>query len=157
MAKPEAAVTLNLAETVTRSAAQHGDGIAVRLDTIQLTYAELDEMTAKAAGLLRDRGVKPGDRVGLMLPNVPAFVVLYYAILRAGAIVVPMNVMLRRREVGYYLKDSGARLIFCFDEIRDEAEAGAAEANAKAIVLERGDLPGLLEPHDAGPELKTPP
>jgi long-chain acyl-CoA synthetase len=108
-------------------------------------------MTAKAAALLRDRDVKPGDRVGLMLPNVPAFVVIYYGILRAGAIVVPMNVLLKRREVGYYLEDSGARLLLAFDEIREEAEAGAAEANAQAMVLQRGGLPKWLQPYDAEP------
>jgi long-chain acyl-CoA synthetase len=142
---------LNLAETVTRSAKERGENLAVRLDPIQLTYARLDEMTAKAAAMLRDRGVNPGDRVGLMLPNVPAFVVLYYAILRAGAIVVPMNVLLKRREVGYFLEDSGARLIVASDEIREEAEAGAEEANAEAMLLERGGLPKWLERHDAEP------
>jgi long-chain acyl-CoA synthetase len=144
-------LTLNLAETVTRSAERHGEALAVRLDPIQLSYAQLDEMSARAAVMLGDRGIRPGDRVGLMLPNVPAFVVLYYGILRAGGIVVPMNVMLKRREVGYFLQDSGARLILTYDEIRGEAEAGAAEANAQAMVLERGGLPEWLEPYEAEP------
>jgi long-chain acyl-CoA synthetase len=144
-------VSLNLAETVTRSAERHGEALAVRLDPIQLSYAQLDEMSAKAAAMLRDRGVQPGDRVGLMLPNVPAFVVLYYGILRAGAIVVPMNVLLKRREIGYYLEDSGTRLLCAFDEVRDEAEAGAGEANAESMVLKRGGLPEWLEPYDAEP------
>jgi long-chain acyl-CoA synthetase len=144
-------VSLNLAETVIGSAQRYGEQLAVRLDPIQLTYSQLDEMTARAAAMLRDRGVRPGDRVGLMLPNVPAFVVLYYGILRAGAIVVPMNVLLKRREVGYYLEDSGARLIFAFDDVREEAEAGATEANAKAMVLERGGLPNWLEPYEPDP------
>jgi long-chain acyl-CoA synthetase len=144
-------MSLNLAEAVTGSAERHGDQLAVRLDQIQLTYAQLDEMAAKAAAMLRDRGVEPGDRVGLMLPNVPAFVVLYYGILRAGGIVVPMNVMLKRREVGYFLEDSGARLLLTTDDLREEAEAGAAEANAEAMALERGGLPKWLEPHEAEP------
>jgi long-chain acyl-CoA synthetase len=143
-------VSLNLGHTVTDSAAQHGEATAVCLDPIELTYSQLDELSARAVRLLRDRGVEPGDRVALMLPNVPAFTVLYYAILRAGAIVVPMNVMLKRREVSYYLGDSGARLIFAVDDVRDEAEAGAAEAGAEAIVLGRGALPELLE--DCEPE-----
>jgi long-chain acyl-CoA synthetase len=143
-------VSLNLGETVVRSA-RHGDQLAVRLDPVQLSYATLDEMTAKAAAMLRDHGVEPGDRVGLMLPNVPAFVVLYYGVLRAGAIVVPMNVMLKRREIAYYLKDSGAQLLLAFDGVREEAEAGVAEAGARARVLERGGLPEWLEPYDADP------
>ncbi len=144
LAEPEARseLSLNLATIVVRSAERHGDGLAVRLDPIKLTYDELDEMSARAAAMLRERGVSPGDRVGLMLPNVPAFVVLYYAILRAGGIVVPMNILLKRREVGYYLEDSGTRLMFATDEMREEAEAGAAEANAEAVILERGRSAG---------------
>jgi long-chain acyl-CoA synthetase len=143
-------VSLNLGSTVTASAAEHGEATAVCLDPIELSYTQLDEMSARAVGLLRDRGVEPGDRVALMLPNIPAFTVLYYAILRAGAIVVPMNVMLKRREVSYYLQDSGARLVFAIDDVGEEAEAGAAEAGAAAIVLGRGGLHDLLE--DCEPE-----
>jgi long-chain acyl-CoA synthetase len=55
----------------------------------------LDDLTARVAGWLRGRGVEAGDRIGLMLPNVPAFVVLYYGVLRAGATVVPMNPLLK--------------------------------------------------------------
>jgi long-chain acyl-CoA synthetase len=142
-------MSLNLAEAVTRSAERYGDQLAVCLDQIQLTYSQLDEMSSKATAMLRDRGVAPGDRVGLMLPNVPAFVVLYYGILRAGAIVVPMNVLLKRREIAYYLEDSGAKLLLTSDELREEAEAGAAEANAEVMALERGGLPKWLEPYDA--------
>jgi long-chain acyl-CoA synthetase len=146
-------MSLNLAGIVTRGAAEHRDELAVRLDEIQLTYAQLDEMSAKAAEMLRDRGVGPGDRVGLMLPNVPAFVVLYYGILRAGAIVVPMNVMLKRREVAYYLDDSGSKLLLTSEDLQEEAEAGAAEAGVEAMALQRGGLPKWLEPYDAEPEL----
>jgi long-chain acyl-CoA synthetase len=142
---------LNLAQAISRGAEQYGDNLALRLDPIQLTYSALDEMTARAAELLRDRGVKAGDRVGLMLPNVPAFVALYYAILRRGAIVVPMNVLLKRREIAYFLEDSGARLIFAYDDVAEEARAGAVEANAEAAVLERGGLPSWLERYEAEP------
>jgi long-chain acyl-CoA synthetase len=144
---------LNLADTVTRSAEQHGDAPALRLDPIQLSYSQLDEMSAQAAALLRSRGVKPGDRVGLMLPNVPGFAVLYYGILRAGAIVVPMNVMLKRREIAYHLEDSGARLLFSFEEAREEAAAGADEAGAEAIVLEGEGLVDLLDAYEADPQV----
>ncbi len=56
-----------------------------------------------------ERGLEPGDRVGVMLPNVPEFPIAYYGVLRAGGIVVPMNVLLKRREIAFYLDDSGAR------------------------------------------------
>jgi long-chain acyl-CoA synthetase len=74
----------NLATILLNSAARHPDRPAVRLDGATLRYAELDEASARAASLLRSAGVHAGDRVGLMLPNLPAFAILYYGILRAG-------------------------------------------------------------------------
>ena len=53
--------------------------------------------------------MQQGDRVGVMLPNVPEFPVAYYGVLRAGGVVVPMNVLLKRREIAFYLEDSGAQ------------------------------------------------
>src|SRR4051812_5784682 len=79
----------NLADLLSRSAAAHADRVAIKTDHRELTYAELDAAAARVAGLLRAKGVAPGDRVGVMLPNVPYFPVCYYGALRAGAAVVP--------------------------------------------------------------------
>ena len=68
-----------------------------------------------------------------MLPNVPYFPVVYYGILRAGGVVVPMNVLLKEREVAFYLEDSGARLLFAWAEFGEEARPGAAAAGAELI------------------------
>ena len=87
----------NLALNLTRAAQAYGQRPALRLGQDVLSYAELDEATARAAGLLRELGVGPGDRVGVMLPNVPYFAFAYYGVLRAGGVVVPMNVLLKRR------------------------------------------------------------
>ena len=103
------AVRMNIADNLARSAAAHPDRDAIRLDDAVLSYALLDGATQHVAGLLADRGIRPGDRVGIMLPNVPHFAVLYYGVLRAGAVVVPMNPLLKEREVAYHLSDSGAR------------------------------------------------
>jgi long-chain acyl-CoA synthetase len=97
----------------------------VRLDDLVLTYEQLDERSARVTGLLAAHGVEPGDRVGLMLPNVPQFPVLYYGVLRAGAVVVPMNPLLKAREIEYYLGDSGAKLMFAWDGTAAEAAKGA--------------------------------
>jgi long-chain acyl-CoA synthetase len=102
----------NLAANLTETVAAHGDKVAFKLDDVELSYAVLDEGSARVAGLLRARGLEPGDRVGLMLPNVPYFPVIYYGILRAGGVVVPMNVLLKGREIDFYLGDSGAKLMF---------------------------------------------
>ncbi|MFE7774999.1 long-chain fatty acid--CoA ligase [Streptomyces sp. NPDC057445] len=99
---------MNLAQLVSDTAVRHPDRPALRLDDEVLTYARLERDAARAASYLRSLGVRPGDRVGLSLPNVPAFAVLYYGILRAGGVVVPMNPLLKERETDYYLADSGA-------------------------------------------------
>ena len=77
-----------------------------------------------------------------MLPNVPHFPVCYYGVLRAGAIVVPMNVLLKRREVAYYLSDSGAKLLFAWEGFAEAARPGAEEAGAECIIV---DTAGFVE------------
>ena len=140
----------NLARNLTETAARHGDRVAFKLDDVELTYAALDAASARAAGLLRARGIEPGDRVGLMLPNVPYFPVLYYGILRAGAVVVPMNVLLKEREVAYYLDDSGAKLLFAWHGFAEAAEAGAAKAGTECILVTPGEFEQLLGAAGAG-------
>ncbi len=106
--------------------------MAFKLDDAELTYAMLDDGSARIARLLRSKGVAPGDRVGLMLPNVPYFPVVYYGILRAGAVVVPMNVLLKEREVRFYLEDPGAKLVFAWYDFAEAAEPGAAGRRARS-------------------------
>ncbi|MEV6028288.1 long-chain fatty acid--CoA ligase [Streptomyces sp. NPDC052036] len=138
----------NLAEFLTRTAQRQPERPALRLDTQITTYAELDERSARVAALLRAEGVRPGDRVALMLPNVPEFVVLYYGILRAGAIVVPMNPLLKARETGYQLGDSGAAVLFEWYRAPGEGEQGAAAAGTRHIVVEPASFAGLLSGHE---------
>jgi long-chain acyl-CoA synthetase len=130
----------SLATMLTETAAKHGDRTAFKLDDVELSYSMLDGASAHIAGLLKARGLEPGDRVGLMLPNVPYFPVVYYGILRAGGIVVPMNVLLKGREVQYYLGDSGARFLFVW---HDFAEA-AAGAGAEVIEVKPGEFEQLV-------------
>src|SRR6266542_905719 len=127
--------TVNLANNLVRSADALPHRPAIRLDETILTYADLDSGSAQAAGLLRERGVRPGDRVAIMLPNIPEFAVLYYGILRAGGVVVPMNPLLKEREVAYYLGDSQARLIFADPGCAEAARLGAAHANVPCVVI----------------------
>jgi long-chain acyl-CoA synthetase len=127
---------VNLAATLLRSADAWADRAGVRLDSSELTYRDLNEASARVAGLLRERGVQPGDRVGIMMPNVAEFPVLYYGVLRAGGVVVPMNPLLKAREVAYHLGDSGARLVFAWHAIADEAQVGAKEADASSVTVD---------------------
>ena len=113
---------MNLASTVVGPGTGHDpDHVAVRLDDIALSYAAVDIASAHLAGLLAEHGIVRGDRVGIMLPNLPHFPVCYYGALRRGAVVVPMNVLLKRREVAYYLSDSGAKLLFAWEGFAEDA------------------------------------
>ncbi len=131
----------NLAHNLTEVAAPCADRTAIKLDEIEVTYSALDAASAQAAELLRSLGVKPGDRVGVMLPNVPQFAIAYYGILRAGGVVVPMDVLLKEREVGFYLTDADATAVFAWHDIIETAETGADAAGAECIRV----LPGEFE------------
>jgi long-chain acyl-CoA synthetase len=136
-------MSANLAGNLLETTRHHADRVALKLDDIQLSYADLDRASARAAGWLRDHGVRPGDRIGIMLPNVPDFAVIYYGVLRAGGVVVPMNVLLKQREVAFYLGDSGAKFIFAWSDFAEAAGAGAAEAGARCVALGPGELDAL--------------
>ena len=123
----------NLALNLTRTAEQHPERPAIRLDTDVLTYAELDSAVDAVAAILRGKGITAGARVAIMLPNVPAFAAIFYAVLRVGGVVVPMNPLVKNRAVEFYLSDSGATLLFAWEQIIDEAETGAAAAGAEVV------------------------
>ena len=125
----------NLANHLTATAAAHAHRPAVLLGDLALTFADLDDLSARVAGRLHQLGIAPGDPIGIMLPNVAEFPVLYYGALRAGAAMVPMNPLLKEREVAHYLGDSGARFVFAAPAAADEAAAGAAGAGATCIAV----------------------
>jgi long-chain acyl-CoA synthetase len=90
------------------AARQHAGKTALITATAQFSYTELDDLCARAAGGLRRRGVRPGQTVTLYGPNSWQWIVAYHAILRAGAVVNPVNVMLTAPEVAYVLADCHA-------------------------------------------------
>jgi long-chain acyl-CoA synthetase len=134
----------NLARVLTDTAERSPDKVAFKLDEVELTYGLLEASAKRLAGVLRSRGVEAGDRVGIMLPNVPYFPLVYYGILRAGGVVVPMNVLLKGREVEFYLADPGARLLFAWHDFADPAQTGAEAAGADVILVKPGEFEGLL-------------
>ncbi|UTI66400.1 long-chain fatty acid--CoA ligase [Paraconexibacter antarcticus] len=137
-----ATATASLAGFLTESAARNPDHPALRLDDVVLTYGQLNGATMHVAGMLQEKGIEPGDRVGIMLPNVPHFAIAYYGILRAGGVVVPMNVLLKGRETAFYLKDPGAKAVFAWKDFAEAAQTGADEAGAECIVV---DPTGFIE------------
>jgi long-chain acyl-CoA synthetase len=140
----------NLATTLVNTTGSHPDRTAVRLDDRALRYRDLDDLSARVAAWLLRRGITAGDRVGLMAPNVPEFLALYYGILRVGAVVVPMNPQFKSREVDYYLSDSAASLALAWHGVADQAAKGAAGAGTDLVIIEPSDFASTLA--DVGPE-----
>ncbi|HEX9497757.1 MAG TPA: AMP-binding protein, partial [Mycobacterium sp.] len=77
---------------------RHPDRVALRCDDLRFTFAEFDAAAGRVATLLDKAGIEPGDRVGVMLPNTPAFAIAFYGIMYRGAVAVPMNPLLKARE-----------------------------------------------------------
>jgi long-chain acyl-CoA synthetase len=138
----------NLASILTKTTEQHGDRIAVKLDDVELNYIIVNEGAKRVAGMLKAKGLEPGDRVGIMLPNVPFFPSVYYGALHLGCIVVPMNVLLKEREVQYYLDDSGAKLVFAWHDFAEAAEPGASAAGAECVLVDPADFAQQVFGHD---------
>jgi len=140
----------NLAQHLLDTAAGHGDRPALRMDDAVLTYDGFREAAAGVAAGLRARGVQPGDRVGMVLPNVLSFPVVFYGALIAGAAVVPMNPLLKAREVEYYLRDSGARLVVALDAVADAATEAAAAVGVDAVTVGPVDPGATLDGSGSG-------
>ena len=135
----------NLASILTDAASRFPQRAALKLDDVMVPYAGLDAMSARVAGLLAERGVEPGDRIALVMPNIPQMAFVYYGVLRYGAVVVPMNPLLKAREVAYHLQDSGARLVFAWEGVADEVGRGAGEAGGVDVVpVDSTTFPALL-------------
>ncbi|OIJ65117.1 long-chain-fatty-acid--CoA ligase [Streptomyces mangrovisoli] len=145
----------NLATLLLTSAAAHGERVAVRHDDSTLTYRQLDEASARLAAALRAHGVRPGDRVTMTLPNVPAFPVVYYGILRAGAVAVPMNPLLKEREAAFVLRDSGARVALAHPACADEVAKAAAAAGTTFLTTDAATGSGTDATTGSGTDAAT--
>src|ERR1700748_2312473 len=120
----------SLSTNLFASAERFPEHVALRCDDLQFTYAEFDAAASRVATLREKAGIEPGDRVGVMLPNTPAFAIVFYGIIYRGAVAVPMNPLLKSREVSFYLSNSGAKALFAAPAFADEANAGADEVGA---------------------------
>jgi long-chain acyl-CoA synthetase len=103
---------VNIARHVERVARLFPERPAILFEGETISYGELDARAGRLANALAGQGVRPGDRVALFLPNIPAFAVCYLGALKAGAIAVSVDAALKSEEVGYILNDSGAVVVF---------------------------------------------
>ncbi len=104
----------NLSILLEDSARKYPTRDALVLGDRRLSYAQVEGAANQVANYLVSIGIEPGDKVALTCPNLPYFPIVYYGILKAGAVVVPLNVLNKGRENTYYLDDSGAKAYFCF-------------------------------------------
>ncbi|UMG91589.1 long-chain fatty acid--CoA ligase [Nocardioides sp. TF02-7] len=124
----------NLAMFLDDTAREHPERTAIVLGDVRVPYAQVDAAANQVANLLVERGVEPGDKVALSCPNLPQFTIAYFGILKAGAVVVPLNVLLKGREIAYHLADSDAKAYLAFQgtpelPIGAEAHAGFSEVD----------------------------
>ena len=110
---------INLAVLLEDSAREAPGRTAIIFNDIKLPYAAVNAAANQIANGLVGLGIKPGDKVALSCPNLPYFPLVYYGILKAGAVVVPLNVLLKGREIAYHLQDSDAKAFFCFQGTPD--------------------------------------
>jgi len=106
---------LNLATILEASAVENPEKEAIIFMDRRITYQEINGAANAVANALLEAGIQKGDKVALMCPNLPYFPIAYYGILKAGAVVVPLNVLLKEREIAYHLNDSNSKAFFCFE------------------------------------------
>ena len=105
---------LNLSSILEDSAARYASNPAFTLNDTTLNYAQANAMANQVAHGLTKLGITKGDKVALSCLNLPYFPIVYFGILKAGAAIVPLSVLLKKDEIAFHLKDSQAKAYFCF-------------------------------------------
>lgn len=146
-----AATTLNLAHMVEYHARQSPARVAMSCAGQQTTYRELNAWANRIANGLSARGVKPGDHVALTCPNIVHFPAIYYGILKAGAVVVPLNVLCKPAEIAYFLRDSDAVAYFCFEGTAELPMARMGHQAFAEVESCRHFITVTIDPNSRGP------
>ena len=130
---------LNLGSILHANANEDPEAIVLRAGDLEMTYGELNRAVCGVAASLRERGVSPGDKVALLVPNVPEFTIAYFGILYAGATVVPINVLAAAPEVTYFLEDSDARLLIVHPLFEEQGREGAKPGSVPVVIADGDD------------------
>ena len=125
---------LNLGSILSANANEKPEATVLRAGELELSYGELDRAARGVATSLRARGIQPGDKVSLLIPNVPEFPIAYFGILYAGATVVPINILAASPEVTYFLEDSDSRLLIVHPLFEEPGRKGAAPLSVPVVV-----------------------
>jgi len=151
---------MNICEHLSTTAGVLPDAVALQFESDVWSYRHLDELSRRSAHVLHEAGVRPGDRVALMLANVPAFPVWYYAALRLGAIAVSVSTRSAATEVAFVMSDSGAGVLICDQatqqvvgtELGDEIRTIVASDCGRQIAGRPLDGQAYDDCHDASPD-----
>jgi len=128
-------MSFNLAAMLRESRNANPDHPLCHISDLTFSYAQVDEISGRVASALLGSGLRRGDKVAVQLPNLPQFIFTYFAILKAGLVMVPLNPLLKAPEVAYQLQDSESRMLITFEGFAAEAVAGARQA---------GDVPAYV-------------
>src|SRR5262249_44074486 len=116
--------------------AREGRGAKAAIRTAHgetVTYAELDERVNRAGNALLALGLRPGDRLMMVVKDCPAFFYLFWGAIKAGVVPVPLNTMLRAADYGYIFEDSGCRLVIYSPEYAAEVEPALKQVQVKTL------------------------
>ena len=131
---------MTLSDLLTESAGRTPRKTCIKFEKRNISYSQLDELVSLCAGGLRELGLKAGERVAILMGNSPEYIVSYFAALRAGGIVVPINNFLTPHEITYILNDSDTRILIYSDGFLEHVkEIGSGVENMKAVVYD--DIP----------------
>jgi len=139
----DASAYASVTELVERMTAAHADAVAIAAAKESLTFADLLTRSRAWTAWLIEAGIHPGDRVGVMLPNVPAFPITLLGTLGAGAVQVSINPMYTARELRHQLQDSGARVLVVCHAVLPVARAALNGTFVERLVVVGGDAPRM--------------
>ncbi len=129
----------NVADLLNRNLAAGAEKPAIKWGDSVVSYADLRTASLKLAVGLKELGIEKGDRILLMLPNIPHFTIAYYAALAVGAVVVPLNIMFKEREIAYQLEDSEAVAAVCWEGFAADIIAARDKTESLKHLLVLGD------------------
>lgn len=143
-------MSLNLATLLAESTKQNATRPALVLGDVSIDYATLDSFARRFAGALKGLGVRPGQHIALMLPNVPHFTIAYFGGHYAATPVVPLNVLLTADEIAYHLEDSDAVALIAWEGFLPQAQAAVGRVDScKHLIVARADRADVTAPEGA--------
>ncbi len=126
---------ISMYEMLAQAAERNPNGIATLFFGAKIRYAELRRLVDRFADGLAELGVRKGDRVAIILPNIPAYPIAHFAVLKLGAILVPTNPLYVERELAHQLTDSGAETAVVFDKLLPKLEAVRSQTPVKRVIV----------------------